>query len=322
MSRQRTKAQATALRQDLEDLVAAAEAARSEDREEAKADIAALRELLPIAKSGPRRTEAAAILSRLDDARSLRAMGAPSLAHLLQRSSLHLSTTTARRLIAEHDRAPASRTKLTRLAKLETQIRTKLRAADANAWDLGILYDRVAQSRLYRLTDHRTLTAWANATFPNHGHRTLQRYRRVAKSFRKSTVARFGFAKLELGLRYLDLTPANDRPAELARLEIPVPGKGRIPFAKITHTDLDRAVAALTTEVSTPKPANLPRGATATLDAVRRSFARIDVAEGQPKPTIEPRALRLRGKTIVLFTIHNLPQHLTTHLTRANAGAR
>lgn len=302
----------------LKTLQAAAERAREEDREEALEDVRALTALLPVPKSGRARQDAAAILARLDEPRVLRALGAKSIEQLIAGAKLRLSGSTARRLIREHEARPATKSQLRRLSALEKRIRKRLRDGDANAWEIGKDFDRIAKRRLHRVTPERTLAAWADARYPNHGYRTLSRYRRIAKSFAKSTARRHGTTKLDLGLTYLDLTPANERPAELIRLEIEVPGKGFIPFTEITVADLDRAVTALRTRVSTPTPKPLPRGAARLAERLAHSLAAVHVAEGQPKPTITARAIRAGNKIVPLFSAQDLPMNLAARLISAN----
>jgi hypothetical protein len=103
-------------------------------------------------------------------------------------------------------------------------------------------------------------------------------------------------------------------------MEILVPQKGRIPFRKISAADMERAADALRTIRSTPKEANLPRGAGRTVTSLRKSLVKRTRPEGTPPPSVEARTVRAGTKMIVLITVHNLPLDLAQSLMVASGG--
>jgi len=130
----------------------------------------------------------------------------------------------------------------------EERLKKLLAANEANAYEIGHLFDRIARSGLVRDLGFASLDAYGNARFAQ-GYRTLRRYRRVALAFPEATVIKHGTTKLDLGLTYLGAVGKRQKPAALLGLEILVPDDNRktrrVPFATITYDELVRAVSAV-----------------------------------------------------------------------------
>ena len=201
------------------------------------------------------------------------------------------------------------------LARLERRLDRGLEAGDRTAWDVGTLFDRIARESHYLASGHPTLEAYADDRFPEHGYRTLSRYRRIALAFTRSTTVRHGVLKLDLALRYIDLTPAPERPAEIPRLSIAVPGKGPLPFARCTKRDLERAVQSL---AAPREPRRLPRGSSTRVRTLETRLAGTPWKLARPRLTTRI-AKDDHGRAHALVTIHDVPVSQLTRLAAALA---
>jgi hypothetical protein len=78
---------------------------------------------------------------------------------------------------------------------------------------------------------------------------TAYKLMRVAREFNAPIAERYGVEKLDLGLRYLDVTPADERPGDLLATEIKLRGeRGRwttIPFHDAKTREIREAIALL-----------------------------------------------------------------------------
>lgn len=198
-----------------------------------------------------------------------------------------------------------TRTERATLARLERRIEARLEAGEGAAWDVGMLFDGIARGALHHAAGYETLEAYADARFPRYGYRTLRRYRRVALAFTRGAVRKHGLLKLELGLRYIELTPASERAAEIPRLVVRVPANGLIPFARASARQLEDAIDALSPE--DVRPPSLPRGAGAKVRALQA------VLKSGPAWTIQRPRLTTRvvkaadGRSHALVSIVDVP---------------
>ena len=166
------------------------------------------------------------------------------------------------------------------LARLEARLRVLLARGEGSAWEVGRVFDDVASRGLHHAAGFATLAAYADARFAQ-GYTTLKRNRRVAMAFTKRTTVRHGVTKLHLGLLYIDATPEHERPAEIPRLEVRVPGRGgqvvAKPFADCSTHELERAI-----EAALAKPRETDDPATAK---AKRVQADLQAAVAAPKGT-------------------------------------
>jgi hypothetical protein len=166
---------------------------------------------------------------------------------------------------------PNKQALLDQLARLEARIHALLDKDEADAYDAGKHFDQIVRGMLYVEAGFPTAEAYADARFEQ-GYRTLRRYRRVANKFAKRVVVKHGTTKLDLALRYIEITPEDERPMDVLTMEFPTtrgPSPKTVPFAKATQRDLERAI-----EIALAKPTAKDGPKEARAKALRDRFQR------------------------------------------------
>lgn len=223
------------------------------------------------------------------------------------------STTRATPVASSSSDATARRALVT---KLEKRLDAKLGRGDELAWDCGKLFDAIARVGLYA-DEGMTLEQYAQKRFPSLGYTTLKRHRAVAVRFTRRSAKRHGMHKLALGLEYIDLTPADEQPAELLSMSVVLRDGSEKPFALCTAADLDGAIARLRGAAGDGAgTARLPRGAGSRLKQIESEISR-GVAASEARPRVTHRVAMREGKATVLYTLHDVPIESTGRIGRA-----
>jgi hypothetical protein len=134
------------------------------------------------------------------------------------------------------------------LAYFEAKLDAATAHRDAVAWDAGRLFDEIAREEAWRADGRYTsLAQYADARYSAVGFPMLKGYRRVAHVFSRESAVLYGVHKLDLALRYLEACAPAGKPAPsneaLGRAVLAI-RLGDVPFAELTVTDLEHALAA------------------------------------------------------------------------------
>ncbi len=173
---------------------------------------------------------------------------------------------------------------LKRLKRMETRIVALLDTSEGANYEAGKRFDAIARAMLYRDAGFETLEDYANARF-NQGYRTLRRYRRVANAFAKRIVIAHGMTKLDLALRYIAITPEDERPMDVLSMQFPTThGKNPVTvrLAKASERDLETAI-----DIAQSKPTSHDTVKEARAKRIRDRFQRA-VAAPKGKATHAP----------------------------------
>ncbi len=134
-------------------------------------------------------------------------------------------------------------------------------------WDIGVLLDEVATRELAPMFGFDDFATYAHSELGIPKTRARQ-LRRVAHHFSRETALRFGAARMDLLLAYLEATPNAKWALDVLRIEILVrSGKDElsIPFTEISEEDLQRAVRSAKRRRTTTDP-TIPEDVAAARD--------------------------------------------------------
>lgn len=120
--------------------------------------------------------------------------------------------------------------------------------AGKNLYDMGTRLARVREEELWRAGGHASFEEYIERAV-DISRSTAYKLVRVATEFNRVIAERYGVEKLDLGLRYLDHTPAEERPGDLLAADIRVRDeRGRwhsVPFHRANVPELRAAIALL-----------------------------------------------------------------------------
>lgn len=154
------------------------------------------------------------------------------------------------------------------LDRATRDIRKLQRDSSKNAWAIGRRLVQVSELGLHRARGFGNLADYA-ATALSISEDVAFQCMRVAQAFSEEMVADFGPEKLDRALRYIAATPADEKPADIPTLSIPVTADDgtvtRKPFERATAAEIRRATAGA--RDASAKPARRP----AALDADGRA---------------------------------------------------
>jgi hypothetical protein len=134
------------------------------------------------------------------------------------------------------------------LDRLTSEIVELKGAAGKNLYDMGTRLARVREEELWRAGGHASFEEYLERAV-DISRSTAYKLVRVAREFNRMIAERYGVEKLDLGLRYLDHTPAEERPGDLLAADIRVRDeRGRwhsVPFHVAKVPQLRAAIALL-----------------------------------------------------------------------------
>ncbi|MCC7539911.1 MAG: hypothetical protein IT379_27065 [Deltaproteobacteria bacterium] len=193
-----------------------------------------------------------------------------------------------------------------RLATLERIVERAAGRTGAAEWDAGKTLDEIVVSNLYARVAP-TVQEYVERRFPALGYTTLKRYRAVARRFPRRA-ARHGMYRLWLGLQHIDATPADEKPADLLRMDIELADGTRKAFLRCTPEEIEAATRALRRpddESAIEHVSDLPRGATPRIERVRSELAKGFTATVE-RPTIHAHVVGRGKKRVVALTLRGV----------------
>lgn len=111
-------------------------------------------------------------------------------------------------------------------------------------YELGALLGEVQQSELWRVGGFDSFDAWLSGAI-DVSRATAWKAMRVARHFNAGMVERYGIEKLNAGLRYLELTGADEQPGDLVAADLRVrDAQGRfrsVPFHEASYREVVEA---------------------------------------------------------------------------------
>jgi hypothetical protein len=117
-----------------------------------------------------------------------------------------------------------------------------------NLYDLGTRLARVREEELWRAGDFESFEEYLERAV-DVSRSTAYKLVRIAREFNRMIAERYGVEKLDLGLRYLDHTPADERPGDLLAADIRIRDeRGRwhaVPFHQANVPQIRAAIALL-----------------------------------------------------------------------------
>jgi hypothetical protein len=142
--------------------------------------------------------------------------------------------------------APATpRQTLTRITRELVEL--KGRAGHA-VYEMGVRLAQVRDEELWAAGRHANFEEYVEKEVAV-SRSTAYKLMRVAREFNAQIAERYGVEKLELGLRYLDHTPAEERPGDLLAADLRVrSGRGRyvsVPFHRASVHEIREAIHLL-----------------------------------------------------------------------------
>ena len=176
--------------------------------------------------------------------------------------------------------APSPETKKKLKAAVTRIARLKAQGAEV-LYDLGVVLREVQDEALWQASGHGSYTAWLEDGVEV-SRTTAHKAVLVTRHFNREIAQRYGLDKLYWGLRYLELTRADEQPGDLIAADLRLRGDDgrytRVPFHTATLRQIQEAVqlqAALPAPQTRAEPdlaARLDRLA-AGLPAVPRGLA-------------------------------------------------
>ena len=91
-------------------------------------------------------------------------------------------------------------------------------------YEIGRLLDRVQREELWREGDYAGFDEYV-AEAVDISRTSAYQFMRIARHFNAEIAKRYGAAKLEAAVRYLEVTPADERPGDLMAAQIQVRGE-------------------------------------------------------------------------------------------------
>lgn len=125
---------------------------------------------------------------------------------------------------------------------LTAEIRRMRTDCDGHAYDIGLHLLEIAGG-LYREGGFDTLAEYVNEAVTLE-ERQARKAMRIARNYGRETAARLGVERCDLYLSYIELTPEDDRPADIDRATVLVDGT-RVPVSTATVDQIQSAIRAL-----------------------------------------------------------------------------
>ena len=110
------------------------------------------------------------------------------------------------------------------LARVTAEIGRLKGLVGKGLYELGRLLDRVQQDELWREGGYVSFDGYV-AEAVDLSRASAYRFMRIARHFNAEIANRYGAAKLEAAIRYLEVTPAEERPGDLMAAQIRVRGE-------------------------------------------------------------------------------------------------
>lgn len=144
----------------------------------------------------------------------------------------------------------SARASRARLSAIGEELRA-LRGEGARVlYRLGLLLREVQDDELWRPAGYASFSAWLEQD-ADVARTTAARAIAIVRHFNEEIAVRYGFDKLYLGLRYMQLTSRVEQPGDLIALDLRVRGdNGRfrsVPFHEATVAEIQEAIAGLDT---------------------------------------------------------------------------
>jgi len=117
-----------------------------------------------------------------------------------------------------------SKTERAELKALEQKIVAARGRAGRDAWNIGAHLARIKRDELWRAGGYESFTDYV-ARGVNCSRASAYRYLRIAEHFNAEIAERYGIDKLVLVLRFMALTPAEERPGDIFAAQVRVRGK-------------------------------------------------------------------------------------------------
>jgi len=111
-----------------------------------------------------------------------------------------------------------------RLARTTAEIARLKGQVGKGLYEIGRLLDRVQREELWREGDYPTFEEYV-AEAVDMSRTSAYQFMRIARHFNAEIAKRYGASKLEAAIRYLEVTPVEERPGDLMAAQIRVRGE-------------------------------------------------------------------------------------------------
>jgi len=198
---------------------------------------------------------------------------------------------------------------LAELKALKEKIIEARGRAARDAWNIGVHLARIRREELWRAGGYESFTDFLTRGI-DCSRASAYRYLRIAEHFNAKIAERYGIDKLRLVLRFMAITPAEERPGDVFSAQIRVRGKnGRfqsISVHEASATQLEEGIQLRQARLDQRRRA--PR-------ALRARAERVNQALPPPPKGVAARRVRLRKhpEGQVLASFFSIPlEHVGT----------
>ena len=192
---------------------------------------------------------------------------------------------------------------LAELKALKEKIIEARSHAARDAWSIGVHLARIRSEELWRAGGYENFTDFLTRGI-DCSRASAYRYLRIAEHFNAEIAGRYGIDKLRLVLRFMAITPAEERPGDIFTVQLRVRGKdGRFHSVSVheaTATQLEEGIQLR--QARREQRRRAPR-------ALRARAERVSKALPPPPKGIAARRVRLRKhpKDQVLASFFSIP---------------